>query len=259
MLNEEFIEFLTTSRFYGPIFIIICAIIIFKVVNLIISKAAIKGKTELEIKKRKTMVLLFKNIIKYIIIIISAVMILNIYGINTTSVIAGLGIAGIVVGLALQDALKDVIGGINIILEDYYVLGDTVKYNDFIGTVTHFGLKSTKIKSVTGEVLVLSNRSVDKIINLSQKSSVINFEIPTSIEEDSKKVRKALEEVITKAEKIDNVDSKGCEYIGIDKIEPKLITYVFRVKCKQGCQFELRRIILEMVKEAYEKANLKFS
>ena len=65
--------------------------------------------------------------IKYFIAAVSAIMILNIYGVDTTSIIAGLGVAGVVIGLAFQDALKDIISGINIIMDNYYVVGDLVK------------------------------------------------------------------------------------------------------------------------------------
>ena len=66
---------------------------------------------------------------------------LNLYGVNTTSLIAGLGIAGAVLGLALQDALKDIFNGLSIIFDNYFVVGDLVDYNGFVGTVTDFGLK----------------------------------------------------------------------------------------------------------------------
>ena len=101
------------------------------------------------------------------------------FGVDTSSFIAGLGVASVVIGLALQDALKDIIGGINIILDNFYVVGDYVKYGDFTGQVISFGLKSTKIKDFNGNVMVVSNRNIDEIINLSQDKHVILLNIPT--------------------------------------------------------------------------------
>ena len=256
-MNEKIFNFISSTYFYGPILIILSSFIVYKIISMILNTAINKGKTELEKKRLNTMLLLFKNIMKYVIIIIAVVLNLNIYGINTSSLLAGLGIAGVVVGLALQDALKDIIGGINIILENYYVLGDLIRFNDFTGTVIEFGLKSTKIKADTGEVLVLANRMVDKIINLSQKQAVIMIMVPTSSSCDSKKVRKALEKIIEEVKTYDYVEATGCEYTGIETIAPEIVTYTFKIKCKQGKQFELKRQLLEMVKEAYEKAALK--
>ena len=110
--GEKLLNFIGSSKFYGPIIIILVSILLYNIISTLLSKTTIKGKTELEKKKRKTILLLLNNIMKYFIAIIAILMILNIYGINTTSILAGLGIVGVVIGLALQDALKDIIGEI---------------------------------------------------------------------------------------------------------------------------------------------------
>ena len=56
---------------------------------------------------------------------------LNLYGVNTTSLIAGLGIAGVALAFGLQEALKDIVSGIGIIMDNYFVVGDVVDYNGF--------------------------------------------------------------------------------------------------------------------------------
>jgi moderate conductance mechanosensitive channel len=256
-LGEQIVNFIGSSKFYGPIIIILVAILLNNIIAKILEKATINGKTEIEKKKRKTILILFQNIMKYVIAIIAILMILNIYGINTTSILAGLGIAGVVIGLALQDALKDIIGGINIIMDNYYVVGDLVNYNNFIGTIIAFGLKTTKIQNYNGEVLVVANRNIDKVINLSQKKSVIVLTIPTAYECDHKKVEKVLKDIIDKVSKYDYVESSGCEYLGIDELASSSINYSFAIKCNQGKQFALKREILTMVKEAYEKNDIK--
>ena len=68
------------------------------------------------------MVHIFKNVFKYVLFIFMAIFLLNLYGVNTTSVIAGLGVAGVVLGFALQEALKDIISGISIIFDDFFIL-----------------------------------------------------------------------------------------------------------------------------------------
>ena len=134
-LLEKLLDFLKSPKFYGPIFIVVLSVVIYKVVERIIDKASINGKNDLEKKRRLTIILLLKNIIKYVIMIFAGLAILNIYGVNTTSVLTGLGIVGVVIGLALQDALKDIIGGINIIMDNYFVVGDLVTYKIVITNV----------------------------------------------------------------------------------------------------------------------------
>ena len=254
---ENIINSVETPKFYGPILSIFIAYVIYKIVESAIDKASFKGKTELEKKKRQTIVLLFKNAVKYLLVVIVLINILSIYGVNTSSLLAGLGVIGAVVGLAFQDALKDIIGGINIILDNYFVVGDLVTFGDFTGTVKEFGLKSTKIQSAKGEVLILANRNIDKIINLSQKRCGIMLTIPTAYEEDHNKVEKVLTSVLKKLLKEENVFEEGTEYLGIDSFGSSSINYLIKVRCIQGSQFAVRRLALKYIKEAYEKEKIK--
>jgi small conductance mechanosensitive channel len=255
--GEKLIKFFTSSKFYGPIIIILAAIFIYNIISSIIDKTTIRGKTELEKKKRKTILILFHNIMKYVISIIAILGILNIYGINTTSILAGLGIVGVVIGLALQDALKDIIGGINIIMDNYYVVGDTVRINDFEGTILEFGLKSSKILGYDGNVLVMANRNIDKVINLSQKKAIMFIKVPTAYECDNKKVKKVLTDIINKVKEYDYVSPNECAYLGIDELADSSIIYLIKIKCLQDKKYALKREILELIKEAYEKNDLK--
>ena len=257
----EFLEkvwsIVQSIKFYGPVLIIVISWLVYTIFAKMIDKANIKGKTELEKKRRKTVILLIKNIIKYVIVILAILNILSIYGVNTTSIVAGLGVIGAVIGLAFQDLLKDIIGGVNIILDNYYVVGDLVTFGDFTGTVSEFGLKSTKIQSPKGEVLIIANRNVDKVINLSQKRCSIMLTIPTAYECDHKKVEKVLNKVLNQLKKEDVVLEDGTEYLGIDAFEGSSISYLIKIKCIQGNQFVVRRLALKLIKEAYEENDLK--
>src|SRR5574344_2106880 len=101
-MSDKLLDVLKSTKFYGPIVVIIGALLVYKLISFLLSKAVVSSKNDLEMKKRKTIIILFNNIMKYIIIIIAGLAILNIYGVNTTSLLAGLGIAGVVIGLALQ-------------------------------------------------------------------------------------------------------------------------------------------------------------
>ena len=129
---DKIILFIKSVKFYGPIITVAGCIILYNFIIGLLDKAVIVGKTDYDKKKRRTIIILFKNIIKYVMLILGLLIILNIYGVDTTSIIAGLGVVGVVIGLALQDALKDIICGINIIMDNYYVVGDLVTFNSLI-------------------------------------------------------------------------------------------------------------------------------
>lgn len=252
----KILEFLSNKQVYGTLIIIGITLILYRVINSIIDKIDIKGKDELDKKRRNTIVHLFKNIIKYILFIFMALFLLNLYGVNTTSLITGLGIAGVVLGFALQEALKDIINGISIIFDNYFVVGDIVEYEGFIGTVIEFGLKATKIKKITGEVLIVANRNIDKIINISKEKATVILNIPTAYEEKYDKVERVLKEVLEKAQELHR-DITNVEYLGIEEFDESSIKYCVRITCNRETQWDVRREILKEIKLAYDKNKIK--
>lgn len=78
-------------------------------------------------------------------------------GVNIKTLIAGLGISGIAVALAMQNILGDLFASLSIVLDKPFVIGDFIIVNDYMGTVENVGLKTTRIRSLSGEQLVFSN------------------------------------------------------------------------------------------------------
>ena len=84
-------------------------------------------------------------------------LVLDNLGVNVTTLIAGLGIGGIAVALAAQNILGDVFASLSIVIDKPFVIGDFIIVDNFMGTVEHIGLKTTRIRSLDGEQIVLSN------------------------------------------------------------------------------------------------------
>ncbi len=81
----------------------------------------------------------------------------NIPGVEITSLITGLGITGIAVALAVQNILQDLFASLSIVLDKPFVIGDFIVIDEYSGTVEHIGLKTTRVRSLSGEELVFSN------------------------------------------------------------------------------------------------------
>jgi small-conductance mechanosensitive channel len=81
----------------------------------------------------------------------------NIPGVSVTGLIASLGVAGIAVGLALQNILSDLFASMSIVLDRPFVVGDFIVVGDMLGVVENIGIKSTRVRSLSGELLVFSN------------------------------------------------------------------------------------------------------
>jgi small-conductance mechanosensitive channel len=89
-------------------------------------------------------------------------------GVNITALLAGLGVGGVAVALALQNVLGDLFASLSIALDKPFVIGDTLVIDTFTGKVEHIGIKSTRLRSDTGEQIILSNADI-------LKSRVRNF------------------------------------------------------------------------------------
>ncbi len=81
----------------------------------------------------------------------------NVTGVEVTTLIAGLGITGVAAALAVQNILSDLFASLSISLDRPFVIGDTIVVGEFTGKVEHVGLKSTRVRSLTGEQLIFSN------------------------------------------------------------------------------------------------------
>lgn len=81
-------------------------------------------------------------------------------GINISALVAGLGIGGVAIALATQNILGDLFASLSIVLDKPFIVGDFITVGDMMGTVEHIGLKTTRLKSLSGEQLVFANNDL---------------------------------------------------------------------------------------------------
>ena len=146
-------------------------------------------------RRKDTIINLSKNIFKYLILILVVLEILKLYGVDTTSIIASLGIFAAVIGLAFQDILKDLLAGVSIIFDNKFAVGDMVSINDFTGTVIQFGLRTTKIKSFSGEVKSISNSSFTEVVNYNLAGCDLYIKLNVAYNTNIEKLEMVLESI----------------------------------------------------------------
>lgn len=83
-------------------------------------------------------------------------------GVDVTALVAGLGVTGIAVALAVQNILGDLFASLSIVIDKPFVIGDFVVVDDLVGTIEHVGLKTTRIRSLSGEQIVIANSDLLK-------------------------------------------------------------------------------------------------
>ena len=113
-------------------------------------------KAESDISSRTT-IAAFSFVARAILWVMLSLVALDRLGYNVTTLITGLGVGGIAIALAVQNVLGDLFAALAIVLDKPFVVGDTIGVDTFTGTVEHVGLKTTRLRSVNGELLIFSN------------------------------------------------------------------------------------------------------
>jgi len=103
---------------------------------------------------------LLSRLLKGFLWIVAIILILSNLGYNVSTLIAGLGIGGLAIAIALQNILSDIFASFSIYFDKPFVVGDFITFGDDSGTVKNIGIKSTRIQTLHGEELVVSNRQL---------------------------------------------------------------------------------------------------
>ncbi|QJB69431.1 mechanosensitive ion channel family protein [Parasphingorhabdus halotolerans] len=113
---------------------------------------------------------LIRLFVTFILFAIATIMILDNLGVDVTGLVAGLGVGGIAIGLAAQGIFSDLFAALSIIFDKPFRRGDTITYDTTIGKIEKIGLKSTRLRSVTGEEVIISNTNLlgKEIINMTR-------------------------------------------------------------------------------------------
>jgi small conductance mechanosensitive channel len=137
--------------------------------NLLIKHAAGQARTEqLREQQTRTLAEVVYGAASKVVWVIAILTALDKVGINPTPALTMAGLAGVAVGFGAQNLVRDVIGGFYIVLEDQYVVGDTVQIADNIGRVEYLTLRRTVIRDARGALITIANGDVRTVANLSR-------------------------------------------------------------------------------------------
>lgn len=221
-LNTDII----TKEIIISIIIVAVAVAVYFLAKKIVNRVMEKSKRTT--KKGKTYIKLFNNVFKYVLIIVTVVAILQVNGINVTSIITGLGIASAIFALALQDAVKDIIAGVNIIVDEYFIVGDVIKIGDVEGKIIELGLKSTKVRDINnGNLLTVANRNISEALI---EPDYFFIKIPLSYSEKIERVEAVISQIMEKIKTVEDV--KDVEYKGLSSFEDSSISYTLKIFTK---------------------------
>lgn len=152
-------------------------------------------------------------------------------GVNITTLVAGLGIGGVAVALAVQTTLGDLLASLSIAFDKPFVIGDFLIVGDFMGSVEAIGIKSTRLRSLTGEQLILSNADLlaSRIRNYqSLRERRVVFTVPVSPDTSRDQIRKLVAKIRSFIEKHKDLRFDRCHFakIGTSSLDLEAVYYV---------------------------------
>ncbi len=211
--------------------------------------------------------LTFNSVIANLVIVVAfiaaALIVAEQLGISVTPLLAGAGVAGIVVGFGAQNLIKDLINGVFILFEQWYQVDDVVTIGNITGAVERFNLRTTIIRDIEGTVHYIPNGEISMLGNKTQLWSRAVVEVGVHYDEDSGKVVEILEEIFDDI----MVDKKYKKMIlerpkilgddGISELGDSAIVFKLVCKVKPGEQWNISRQLRKRIKDKFDEKGIE--
>ena len=248
------------SKLLETLIIIFIVKIIISMMNKFIDTSLRRRKgTGYSLDKRRadTLGFVLKKLIKYVTIFIGGIIILDLFNINTTSILATAGIGGLAIGFGAQSLVKDVITGFFILMEDQYVVGDYISIGSHSGVVEELGLRVTKIKDFSGEFHIIPNGEIKIVTNKNRGLMRALVNIPVAYEENIDKVIEVLQRTCDQIKEENSKIIEGPTVIGITNLSNSSMDINIVAKTVPMEQWSVEREIRKKCKEALDRENIE--
>ena len=205
---------------------------------------------------------LMGKLLKYSLWVVAGAIILSNMGVEISALVAGMGIGGIAIALAVQNILGDIFCSFSIYFDKPFQVGDYIVVGEEMGTVKRIGIKSTRITSLQGEEIIISNRQLveARIHNFRKmKKRRITFGFGVTYSTPTKKLKKAVQIVksIMKEEKMAELDLVNFIEFGDSALKFEVIYFVKSNEFKTYREIQQR--INFALKDAFEKEGIEMA
>lgn len=215
------------------------------------------GEHLLKPSRANTVAEILNKVVKYVLYFLGIVIVLEMFNINTTSILATAGIGGLAIGFGAQSLVKDLITGIFIFLEDQYSVGDLVQIGTFQGNVEELGLRVTKLRDFSGELHIIPNSSIQIVTNKTRGPMRAKVTISVAYEENIDNVISVLEKVCDEIKLSNESISEGPNVLAVSDLGEYGVDITIIAKTNPGEQWNTEREIRKKVKEAFDRENIE--
>lgn len=208
------------------------------------------------IQQVNTIKSLVTSIFNYIVYFIIVTIVLSLFGVNVSSILAVAGVGGIAISFGSQTLVKDIISGIFIWMEGSISVGDIVTINDLSGTVESIAIRTTVVRDYNGNIYVIPNGDIRTITNMSRgfKRAIVDVRCP--YEEDQGKMVRILQEEMEKAGKEIEGLSGTPDVMSILSFDTDAVLVRIAAQCPVGEHWRIERDIRTRVKARFDKEGI---
>jgi small conductance mechanosensitive channel len=201
-----------------------------------------------------------KNTIRVVILVIAVLIGLGTIGVDIGPALAAAGIAGLTISLGAQTLIKDVIGGLTVLIEDEYRVGDTVQIGSVSGDVERITLRRTDVRDAEGRLFVVPNGEVRVVANETRDWSRALVELNFDYAADVQKAMSVLDEALMTLENDPRVKPyllDRPEIFGWNALSDWAVQVRLRAKVTAGKRNEVARVMRQVALEALHAAGVR--
>jgi len=212
-------------------------------------------------QRATTIITVLVKLVSTLIWMVAMVMSLSELTFNVQPLIAGMGVAGIALGLGAQTLIKDWLAGLFMLLEDQVRMGDSVTIGGMSGSVEEVNLRTTVLRAENGAVHIIPNGSIAQITNLTREYSYSMFEITLAYRADVTRALEVLAEAgqsLASDEHFQPLLLSKLEVMGVDRFTERGVLIRARIKTPPLQQWAVGRELNLRVKRALDAAGIPF-
>ncbi len=208
------------------------------------------------LKKGKAIVEIVCSLVKYVAVIMLLFCVLKAFGVDTSAILAGIGILGLIVGLGAQPLISDILAGLFIVFEGVFDVGDIIVYNGFRGTVKEIGIRTTQILDTGGNIKIVNNSSLKEVINMTNQLSLAICDIGIEYGESLERVEAILKANFDKIKEAIPDIKDGPFYKGVASLGDSAVIIRFAAMCDEGARYQVERDMNRQFKLLFDKNNI---
>ena len=198
-----------------------------------------------------------KSVLRFSVHAVAILMILETFGVRTSSLLAGAGIVGLALGLGAQSVIRDVLAGLFIVYEDQFNVGDHVTCGGVTGLVEEMGLRVAKIRDFGGQLHFIPYGIADKVTNHTRGTMRALVEVPVAFSEPPDRVLDALSEACSVVARSSTNWREAPSVLGITSLEGHRVVYTVVARAEPMGQWALERDIRKAVSEVFQRLGIK--